>query len=214
MLFSSAGLVKAAAEALGGKGDAIPGNTNFIWLTPNSTGEFPGQCYQLCGYSHANMRERAIIQPQADFDAWLTAEQRPGVQPTASDAGEGAQFFQTSTCQGCHTVNGTSAQGKIGPNLTHFASLNYDLVIGVGFLMAEAVGTVSGTFPNIHFAIIDGAGTDAKGNDLKLPNVESLFFKEQDAGAMVGVIAGMLTKDKLTPNKSNVISAVLSGESL
>jgi cytochrome c oxidase subunit 2 len=108
--------------ALGGKRDAIPGHTNFIWLTPNSTGEFPGQCYQLCGYSHANMRERAIIQPQADFDAWLTAEQQPGVQPSTTDAAEGAQFFQTSTCQACHTVNGTPAQGKIGPNLTHFAS--------------------------------------------------------------------------------------------
>src|SRR5207237_4241298 len=30
--------------ALGGKRDAIRGHTNFIWLTPNSTGEFPGQC--------------------------------------------------------------------------------------------------------------------------------------------------------------------------
>jgi basic membrane protein A and related proteins len=93
-------------------------------------------------------------------------------------------------------------------NLTHFASLNYDLVIGVGFLMQQAVGTVAGQFPNVHFAIIDGAGTDAKGNDLKLPNVVSLLFKEQDAGAMVGVIAGMMEKDKLTPGKTNVISAV------
>ncbi len=94
------------------------------------------------------------------------------------------------------------------PNLTHYASLNYDLVIGVGFLMQQAMGTVAGQFPNVHFAIIDGAGTDAKGNDLKLPNVQSLFFKEQDAGAMVGVIAGMMEKDKLTPGKTNVISAV------
>jgi len=94
------------------------------------------------------------------------------------------------------------------PNLTAFASQNYDLVIGVGFLMAEAVGTVSGQFPNIHFAIIDGAGTDAKGNDLKHPNVVSLFFKEQDAGAMVGVIAGMLEKDKKAPGNTNVIGAV------
>ena len=93
-------------------------------------------------------------------------------------------------------------------NLTHFASLNYDLVIGVGFLMQQAVGTVAGQFPSVHFAIIDGAGTDAKGNDLKLPNVESLFFKEQDAGAMVGVIAGLMEKDKLTPGKTGVISAV------
>ena len=74
--------------------------------------------------------------------------------------------------------------------------------------MAEAVGTVSGTFPNIHFAIIDGSGTDAKGNDLKHTNVQSLFFKEQDAGAMVGVIAGMLEKDSKAPKNNHVISAV------
>src|SRR5665213_2891106 len=94
------------------------------------------------------------------------------------------------------------------PNLTNFASTGYNLVIGVGFLMQQAVGTVAGQFPTVKFAIIDGVGTDAKGNDLKLPNVVSLLFREQDAGAMVGVIAGMLEKDKLTPNKTNVISAV------
>ncbi len=109
-------------------------------------------------------------------------------------------------------IKGDVVESKTGddyiPNLTGFASKGYDLVIGVGFLMQEAVGTVSGTFPNVHFAIIDGAGTDAKGNDLQHTNVESLFFKEQDAGAMVGVIAGMLEKDKKAPNNTGVISAV------
>jgi basic membrane protein A len=109
-------------------------------------------------------------------------------------------------------VKGDVVESKTGddyiPNLTSFASKGYDLVIGVGFLMAEAVGTVSGTFPNVHFAIIDGAGTDAKGNDLKHANVESLFFKEQDAGAMVGVIAGMLEKTKKAPKSNNVIGGV------
>jgi basic membrane protein A len=94
------------------------------------------------------------------------------------------------------------------PNLTNFASKNYDLVIGVGFLMATAVGTVSGQFPNIHFAIIDGAGTDASGNDLKHANVQSLFFSEQDAGAMVGVVAGMLEKQGKSKKTQHVISAV------
>src|SRR5215472_2396009 len=94
------------------------------------------------------------------------------------------------------------------PNLTNFASKNYDLVIGVGFLMQEAVGTVSGQFPNIHFAIIDGAGTDAKGNDLKHTNVESLFFKEQDAGAMVGTIAGWMEKNGKSKKPAHVIGAV------
>ncbi len=109
-------------------------------------------------------------------------------------------------------VQGDVVESKTGddyiPNLTSFASKNYDLVIGVGFLMQEAVGTVAGQFPNVHFAIIDGAGTDAKGNDLKLANVESLFFKEQDAGAMVGVIAGMMEKQGKNKKNKGVISAV------
>ena len=109
-------------------------------------------------------------------------------------------------------VKGDVKESKTGddyvPNLTNFASTNYDLVIGVGFLMQEAVGTVSGQFPNIHFAIIDGAGTDSKGNDLKHANVESLYFREQDAGAMVGVISGMLEKQGKLKNNKGVISAV------
>jgi basic membrane protein A len=109
-------------------------------------------------------------------------------------------------------VKGDVTESKSGddyvPNLTNFASKGYDLVIGVGFLMQEAVGTVSGQFPNIHFSIIDGAGTDSKGVDLKHSNVQSLFFKEQDAGAMVGVLAGMLEKTGKAKKNQHVIGAV------
>jgi cytochrome c oxidase subunit II len=108
--------------ALGGKRDAFPGHTNYIWMTPNSIGEFPGQCYQLCGYSHGNMRERAVIQAPTDFQAWLTAQQQPAVQPTDPTAAEGGQLFQSRGCAACHTINGTPAEGKVGPNLTHLAS--------------------------------------------------------------------------------------------
>jgi basic membrane protein A len=94
------------------------------------------------------------------------------------------------------------------PNLTKYASTGYDLVIAVGFLMSTAVGTVSGEFPNVHFAIIDSNGSDAQGNDLHHANVLSLLFKEQEAGALVGVIAGTLEKDGADPKKSNNISAV------
>ncbi|MBV9580789.1 MAG: cytochrome c oxidase subunit II [Chloroflexi bacterium] len=108
--------------ALGGKRDAFPGHTNYIWFKADSVGEFPGQCYQLCGYSHGNMREFAIIQSQADFQAWLTAQQAPAVTPTDPTAAEGAQLFQTRGCSACHTINGTPANGNVGPNLTHVAS--------------------------------------------------------------------------------------------
>ena len=105
-------------------------------------------------------------------------------------------------------VKASKSGDEYVPNLTDFASKKYDLVIGVGFLMAEAVGTVSGQFPQVHFAIIDGAGTDSKGNDLKHPNVQSLFFKEQDAGAMVGVIAGWLEKNGKAKKNKHVVGAV------
>src|SRR5438045_6103270 len=91
-------------------------------MTPDSTGEFPGQCYQLCGYSHGNMRERAIIEQPADFDAWLAAQRAPAVQPTDPTAMEGSQLFLQRGCAGCHTIQGTNAAGAVGPNLTHFAS--------------------------------------------------------------------------------------------
>ena len=109
-------------------------------------------------------------------------------------------------------IQGDVKESKTGddyiPNLTDFASKKYDLVIGVGFLMQAQVGTVSGQFPDIHFAIIDGAGTDANGKDLQHPNVQSLYFKEQDAGAMVGVIAGWLEKNGQAKKNQHVISAV------
>jgi len=116
------------------------------------------------------------------------------------------------TCKGQLGIQGdvteSHANSDYVPNLTNYATRGYDLVIGVGFLMAEAVGTVSGNFPNIHFAIIDGVGADASGNDLKHANVEGLLFKEQEAGALVGTIAGVLEKDNAGAKKKNTIGSV------
>ena len=94
------------------------------------------------------------------------------------------------------------------PNLTGFATAGDNLVIAVGFLMQTAVGQVAKSFPQVHFAIIDGDATDANGNVISLPNVVGLHFKEQEAGALVGVISGMLEKAGTDPKKSNTISAV------
>ncbi len=109
-------------------------------------------------------------------------------------------------------VKGDVIESKTGdeyvPNLTNFATKGYDLVVGNGFLMQPAMGTVAGQFPNIHFAQVDGTGTDAKYNDLKLPNVMDLYFKEQEPGALVGVIAGMLEKQGKAPKNTHVIGAV------
>src|SRR5260370_17980952 len=73
-----------------------------------------------------------------------------------------------------------------------------DMVIGVGFLMQNAVYTVAKQYPNKKFALIDGCATnpqDKSGNCVNLPNVAPLFFKEQQAGCLVGAMAGQMEVD-------------------
>jgi basic membrane protein A len=94
------------------------------------------------------------------------------------------------------------------PNLTTFAQQNYDLVIGVGFLMTNQVWTVAKQFPNIKFALIDGAPADASGKTENLPNVANLFFKEQEAGYLVGVIAATMAKDKVGKATHNTVCSM------
>jgi basic membrane protein A len=79
------------------------------------------------------------------------------------------------------------------PNLSTLAEQHYDLVIGVGFLMADAMATVAKKFPQTKFAIIDFSAAALKG---KPTNVEGLLFKEQEAGYLAGYMAGLYMKDQ------------------
>jgi basic membrane protein A len=79
------------------------------------------------------------------------------------------------------------------PNLSTLAQQHYDLVIGVGFLMADAMNTVASKFPNTHFAIID---VDESSLKSKPTNVEGLLFKEQEAGYLVGYLSGLYAQKK------------------
>ena len=108
--------------AMGGKRDAIPSRTNHLWFTPDSLGDFPGQCAELCGISHANMRMRLSVVTPTQFEAWVSGQRGPPMEPdSTSPAGEGKQTFAQSACVACHTIQGISA-GVVGPNLTHFGS--------------------------------------------------------------------------------------------
>src|SRR5688572_24454463 len=79
------------------------------------------------------------------------------------------------------------------PNLSRLAQQQYDLVIGVGFLMADAVNTVATKFPDTNFAIIDFSQAGLKN---KPTNVRGLLFKENEAGYLVGYLAALVTKEK------------------
>jgi basic membrane protein A len=75
---------------------------------------------------------------------------------------------------------------SIEPAMRAFAERGYDLIIGVGFAQAPIMELVAKDYPNINFAIVDGAS--------KLPNVASLVFKEHEGSYLVGMIAARESK--------------------
>jgi basic membrane protein A len=79
------------------------------------------------------------------------------------------------------------------PNLSTLAQQHYDLVVGVGFLMADAIDTVATKFPEVNFAIVDFPVEALKH---KPKNVRGILFKEQQGGYLAGYLAGLVVKQQ------------------
>lgn len=105
---------------LAGKTDLIPNHPNDMWIDPHEPGLYLGQCGQYCGTQHAKMLLRVYVQPRAEFDRWIQQQSQP-VQ-SSEVASEGRRIFEATACVNCHTVAGTPAQGRFGPDLTHMMS--------------------------------------------------------------------------------------------
>jgi cytochrome c oxidase subunit 2 len=105
---------------LGGKTDLIPNHPNAMWIDPERTGLYVGQCAQFCGIEHAKMLLRVYVDSPEQFTAWVKQQQQLGAQDEAVAAGR--HVFENEACANCHTISGTSATGTFGPDLTHLMS--------------------------------------------------------------------------------------------
>ncbi len=112
---------------LSGKTDLIPNLKNSMWIEPNRTGLFVGQCAKFCGTEHALMLLRVYVHTPEDFDAWVR-EQR-ALDKTQPTVAAGRMVFERTACVNCHTLNGTIGNGRFGPDLTHLMS-RYTLASG------------------------------------------------------------------------------------
>jgi cytochrome c oxidase subunit II len=104
---------------LAGKLDMIPGRTNVLNITANSPGVSRGQCAEYCGGAHALMSFYVVASPPEEFATWFEREGAPARADSDPDAIAGQMLFLSHGCGGCHTIRGTSANGTIGPDLTH-----------------------------------------------------------------------------------------------
>jgi cytochrome c oxidase subunit 2 len=116
---------------LTGKTDLISGRTNRMWIQADRPGVYRGQCAEYCGLQHANMIFYVVADAPATFREWVSREGQAAATPTSSEAVRGRDVFLSSACVGCHTIRGTDARGKVGPDLTHIGSR---ISIGAGAL--------------------------------------------------------------------------------
>ena len=106
---------------LAGKTDLIPNRQNSMWIDPHEVGHVPRPMRAVLRHrSTRKMLLRVVVESRADFDQWV-AEQRQPAQ-VVDGVAKGRHIFETTACVNCHTVSGTDANGKFGPDLTHLMS--------------------------------------------------------------------------------------------
>lgn len=105
---------------LAGKTDVIPNRDNRMWIDAMTPGTYLGNCAEYCGTQHARMLIRVIVHPPGEFEKWVAAQQGAGASDIQAKGGR--DIFLSNSCVNCHTVRGTEANGKFGPDLTHLMS--------------------------------------------------------------------------------------------
>lgn len=166
------------APRLAGKQDVVPGRTHHLTIEASEPGTYAGTCVEYCGLSHANMRLKVIAMTPADFDAWLAEQRAPLVEPTVPLAMKGKKVFLAQACVGCHAIKGTTAQGDVGPDLTHFASRT-------GF----AGDIFDRTDANLRAWLTDAPGLKPGS---KMPaGVASLGLSQDDITALIAFLQGL-----------------------
>jgi cytochrome c oxidase subunit 2 len=107
---------------LQGKKDLIPGRTATLRLRADRAGSYRGQCAEFCGLEHAMMALLVEAEPNQRYEAWAEQQRQPAAAPGDPVARRGHDIFVGKSCVMCHTIAGTTANAKLGPDLTHLAS--------------------------------------------------------------------------------------------
>ena len=108
--------------AFGIKQDAIPGFVRDTWFKAEKTGDYYGQCAELCGKEHAYMPIHVKVLSSQDYSAWVEAEQKkvaakaddPNKVWVLTDLVARGEKVYAANCAACHQANGKGA-GPIKP---------------------------------------------------------------------------------------------------
>ncbi len=108
--------------AFGVKQDAIPGFVRDTWFRAEKTGDFYGQCAELCGKEHAYMPIHVKVVSETDYAAWVDGKKKemaaaaddPSKVWALADLVKRGESVYAANCVACHQANGKGA-GPIKP---------------------------------------------------------------------------------------------------
>lgn len=103
--------------AFGVKQDAIPGFVRDTWFRSEKTGDFYGQCYELCGKEHAYMPIHVKVVTAEEYTKWVDGEKKkmaakqddPNKVWTQTDIVARGEKVYAANCAACHQANGKGA---------------------------------------------------------------------------------------------------------
>jgi len=106
-----------AVPAFGIKQDAIPGFVRDTWFRAEKTGDFYGQCQELCGKEHAYMPIHVKVVSATDYAAWVDTEKKkqaakaddPAKVWALDDLSKRGEKVYAANCAACHQANGKGA---------------------------------------------------------------------------------------------------------
>jgi cytochrome c oxidase subunit 2 len=157
------------APNITGKRDLIPGYSSAFSFQIDSPGIYHGQCAEFCGLQHAHMGFSIIAETPDQFLAWQQQQLASAKDPADEATTRGRQVFLTHSCVMCHTISGTDAGSRVGPDLTHLASRH-----------TIAAGTLPNTSGALAGWILDPQrlkpGTQMPPNALNGDELQSLIF--------------------------------------
>jgi cytochrome c oxidase subunit 2 len=108
--------------AFGVKQDAIPGFVRDTWFRAEKTGDFYGQCAELCGKEHAFMPIHVKVVTQEEYAKWVAEKKQamaaladdPNKEWTLAELVKRGESVYAANCAACHQANGKGA-GPIKP---------------------------------------------------------------------------------------------------
>ena len=103
--------------AFGVKQDAIPGFVRDTWFRAEKTGDFYGQCAELCGKEHAYMPIHVKVVTQEEYTQWVEQRKKsmaaladdPNKEWTLAELTKRGESVYAANCAACHQANGQGA---------------------------------------------------------------------------------------------------------